>query len=181
MMTATDNAPAVWLGCLACYSAGQLVGKWMSPTDAAEASRVEIHESTGPLARMLAEAHEELWVMDSEYVPLSGEFGMSECAEIGEAFEEIGAGDWPAYLAYAATGASGSPIPDPEEFREAYQGEWDSREDFAQELAEDIGAIPDDAAWPNSYIDWERAARDLFMDYSDEPAPGGRIYVFRNY
>ena len=38
--------------------------------------------------------------------------------------------------------------------------------DYAQELAEDIGAINADAKWPNDCIDWERAARELRMDYT---------------
>lgn len=37
--------------------------------------------------------------------------------------------------------------------------------DYAQELAEDIGAINADAAWPNNCIDWDQAARELRMDY----------------
>lgn len=39
-------------------------------------------------------------------------------------------------------------------------------ETYAQELAEDIGAIKADATWPNNCIDWEQAARELRMDYS---------------
>jgi antirestriction protein len=39
-------------------------------------------------------------------------------------------------------------------------------ENYAQELAEDIGAIDNNASWPNNYIDWERAARELQMDYT---------------
>lgn len=39
-------------------------------------------------------------------------------------------------------------------------------EDYAQELAEDIGAINDDASWPNNCIDWEKAADELRIDYS---------------
>lgn len=38
--------------------------------------------------------------------------------------------------------------------------------EYAQELAEDIGAVPSDASWPACCIDWERAARDLQMDYT---------------
>lgn len=37
---------------------------------------------------------------------------------------------------------------------------------YAQELAEDIGAINSDASWPVYCIDWDRAARELQMDYS---------------
>lgn len=38
--------------------------------------------------------------------------------------------------------------------------------DYAQELAEDIGAIQRDQSWPISCIDWDRAARELRMDYT---------------
>ena len=38
--------------------------------------------------------------------------------------------------------------------------------DYAQELAEDIGAISRDLQWPLLYIDWEAAANDLKHDYS---------------
>ena len=37
---------------------------------------------------------------------------------------------------------------------------------YAQEFAEDLGAIDSNAAWPNNCIDWERAARELRVDYS---------------
>jgi len=39
-------------------------------------------------------------------------------------------------------------------------------EAYAQELAEDIGAIGHGAGWPSYCIDWTRAARDLQMDYT---------------
>lgn len=39
-------------------------------------------------------------------------------------------------------------------------------EDYARELAEDIGAIDREASWPLYCIDWERAARELQMDYT---------------
>jgi hypothetical protein len=57
---------------------------------------------------------------------------------------------------------------------EQWEGSWypvtlirDSYfEDYARELAEDIGAVSVVAPWPTYCIDWERAARDLRMDYS---------------
>jgi len=39
-------------------------------------------------------------------------------------------------------------------------------EDYARELAEDIGAVASDAAWPAYCIDWQRAARELQVDYT---------------
>lgn len=38
--------------------------------------------------------------------------------------------------------------------------------DYAEELADDIGAIPRDARWPMNCIDWDQAARELRYDYS---------------
>lgn len=53
---------------------------------------------------------------------------------------------------YASEGEVG--IPD-DEFTE-----------YAQQLAEDIGAVPDGNNWPLYCIDWERAADELRVDYT---------------
>lgn len=45
-------------------------------------------------------------------------------------------------------------------------------QEYAQELAEDIGAIDKAANWPNNCIDWERAARELQSDYSSVEIDG---------
>ena len=50
-------------------------------------------------------------------------------------------------------------------------------EDYAREFAEDIGAVPRDAGWPTSYIDWERAADALKMDYTSIEADGRTFWV----
>jgi hypothetical protein len=38
--------------------------------------------------------------------------------------------------------------------------------EYAQQLAEDIGAVPSDASWPARHIDWEAAADELQTDYT---------------
>ncbi|MGH9972150.1 MAG: hypothetical protein ACREBG_30770 [Pyrinomonadaceae bacterium] len=48
---------------------------------------------------------------------------------------------------------------------------------YAQELAEDIGAINKYATWPNNCIDWEQATRDLQMDYSSVDYGGVEYWV----
>ena len=50
-------------------------------------------------------------------------------------------------------------------------------EDYAQEYADDIGAIDRDAAWPTSHIDWEAAARDLQQDYTSVEFDGITYWV----
>jgi hypothetical protein len=50
-------------------------------------------------------------------------------------------------------------------------------EDYARELAEDIGAIDRNATWPNNYIDWEAAADALKTDYSTVDFDGIEYWV----
>lgn len=50
-------------------------------------------------------------------------------------------------------------------------------EDYARELAEDIGAIQKDGDWPTNRIDWEAAADDLKIDYSTVDFDGVTYYV----
>ena len=50
-------------------------------------------------------------------------------------------------------------------------------EDYARELAEDIGALEGCDKWPANCIDWERAARKLQMDYSSVEFDGITYYI----
>jgi hypothetical protein len=69
---------------------------------------------------------------------------------------------------------------------EQWEGEWypitlireDYFKEYAQELAEDIGAVNADATWPNNCIDWDQAARELKHDYTSTEY-GGVTYYYR--
>mgnify|MGYP001766184995 CR=1 FL=1 len=50
-------------------------------------------------------------------------------------------------------------------------------EEYAQELAEDIGAIDPDAKWPLNHIDWEAAAGELQMDYASVDFDGVEYWI----
>jgi len=50
-------------------------------------------------------------------------------------------------------------------------------EDYAQELAEDIGAIDRNAAWPACHIDWAAAAESLKQDYTSIEFDGVTYWV----
>lgn len=52
----------------------------------------------------------------------------------------------------------------------------DAWEDYARELAEDCGMIPDGLNWPLTCIDWEQAARELAMDYTTVTFDGADWY-----
>ena len=49
--------------------------------------------------------------------------------------------------------------------------------EYAQQLAEEIGAIGPDAGWPAYCIDWEQATNDLLMDYASVEFDGVTYYV----
>ena len=57
---------------------------------------------------------------------------------------------------------------------EQWQGSWypctlikeDYFEEYARQLAEDVGSITDNMTWPCNFIDWQEAAEQLQMDYS---------------
>lgn len=49
--------------------------------------------------------------------------------------------------------------------------------EYAQQLAEDIGSVSRDGEWPCSYIDWERAADALKIDYFDVEFRGVTYWI----
>ena len=53
-----------------------------------------------------------------------------------------------------------------EDIDDHYYGQWDSDEDFVQQLLEDTGDLPSDL--PHYiHIDWGSTARDIMMDYCE--------------
>jgi antirestriction protein len=67
-----------------------------------------------------------------------------------------------------------------DDFREAWQGQWDSGVDFAQNIAEDHGYTPKDLpSW--IVIDWEASwDRNLCYDYFEETDAEGNNHIFRS-
>jgi len=189
------DGPEAWVGCLGCYNAGALVGRWVEGTEAGDVTVASLHsENQGGVTEAdiigldpFASGHEELWVMDHQGYGglLSGECSPAEAARIAEAIEAIEADGHPVEAVAAWADHVGETVtewdgPTRESFEDAWCGEWETEQAYAEELADDLGAVPDDLSWPVSYIDWETATRDLFMsDYWSTAAPGGGVYVFR--
>lgn len=184
-MDDTKHEPKAWVGCLACYNGGRLVGAWMDGTEANDRDAFEAAAGESPLNH--DRMHEELWVMDHEDYGglLTGECSPAEAAQLAAVVERVD-GEWYDVEAVAAwrdyVGPVYADLEDLSDFEEAYAGTFDSERDYAEDLADDLGLVDEDATWPNSYIDWDAATRALFMDdnYSVD-APGGQVYVFRRY
>lgn len=174
-MTDTIEATTmrVWIGCLACYNAGRLVGQWVDADEAAEfvpCTRTEYGTQ-----------HEEFWVMDHEGFGglLSGECSPAEAQRIAEWVADL-----PTYVNLDAV-AAWAPEHygtdwvnefDMDDFDEAFAGEWDSFREFADEQAEEFFDLESGAG---RYFDYDEWARELAMDYSTHPAPGMGVFIFR--
>ena len=197
----------IWIGSLAAYNAGDLLGDWFdadaAPTDSGEWVRM-MHErgdnyiartlgsyaSDGlrdVAARDLAEEHEELWVFDHEGFDewLTGECSPDEAVRIAELVGEIESdGHDPdvvaLWAAHEGRGVTEWDKSTREDFEEAYVGEFASEEEYAGALADDLGVFDNVNDSFRAYFDFEQFARDLFMsDMHSTDAPGGGIYVFR--
>ena len=92
----------------------------------------------------------------------AAEVDADEAAELAELREVAKQGE-----DYASEWSDGATL-----IRESYF------EEYAQELAAEIGAIKKNAAWPLNHIDWEAAAEALKVDYI-EIDHGGIAYLVR--
>lgn len=50
-------------------------------------------------------------------------------------------------------------------------------EQYARDMADDIGAIQKNATWPNNYIDWEAATEALQQDYTSVDFDGVTYWI----
>lgn len=167
------TSPRIYVASLSDYNAGRLHGVWIDLDETSTADDIQ-EAVTAMLARSPESIAEEWAIHDYEG------FGGIRLSEY-ESFDRVAAlaagiaehGD--AFAAWIA-GDSGR---DPDKFEDAYQGEYSSREDYAESYYEDCCDL--DKEIPASlryHIDWESVARELFMDLDDAPASGGGIYVF---
>lgn len=172
MQTAQKTTPKIYVACLAAYNNGFLHGQWIDADQEAEAIHAEIQDMLGqsPIS-----GAEEWAIHDYEGfhgLRLSESQDITTVSEMAKMIREHG----PAWCAYAEY--VGLEYATKEGFEEAYCGEWDSEENFAEELAWDTMEIPKHL---ESYIDFGKFARDLFInDYFSAEAEGYKVYVFRH-
>lgn len=161
----------VWVGCVACYSAGRLVGDWHDAADADGLSVADLHDG-----KPCPNDGDELHCYDTEGLG-GGELSPIEATKRAEILSDCDDPD--ALLAYWQN-VGGSLQDAADSFADAYCGQWKDGEDYAQDLAEQLGAVDSHAQWPLSCIDWTAAWRELTYDsYWASDCPDGGVYVFR--
>lgn len=97
---------------------------------------------------------------------------MNTTTETEQDYSELGLSyDIEVYKAYASNSPSYNQMENLadwyEEAEEAYSGQYDSDEDFAENLMNDCGDLPDND-FVLRYIDWTKLARDIMYDYFEE-------------
>lgn len=165
----------IYVGTYAKYNEGSIFGKWMdlsnySDSEEFYAACKELHSD---------EADPELMFQDWENIPSSliGESWLSEnifavieaVGNLSETQQEAFA----AWLSFTSNNIASEDIDDLiESFEDDYQGQYESEEDYAEEVVDQCYDLPDFA---KTYFDYEKFARDLFIgDYWYEDG-----FVFR--
>ncbi|GAB3830131.1 antirestriction protein ArdA [Kribbella italica] len=171
----------VWVGCLACYNGGDLVGEWFDAGDAPTETtgENEFDARVKVPSEHITEAHEELWVMDTDGMPESREMSPDEANRIGAFLNEIESHDrltTEAVRMYAQWAGVAFVDVDLRRCDDAYRGEWDSEVDFAQDYADDF--LDREQPWPLNHIDWDAATEDFMQDYWSGEDPSGMVHIW---
>ncbi|MFI0985044.1 antirestriction protein ArdA [Streptomyces exfoliatus] len=166
----------VWIGCLACYNGGSLVGDWYDADMADDITPDDLHGRET--------SHEELWVMDHDGFAgaLKGECSPYEVAELARALADLTDHEIAPFSAWVEVFGEQTDWDGwVDDFRGAYRGFHESEAHFACERFEETASEEAKACateWPFCEIDWNRAAEVLFTsEFHAEDAPGG-VYVF---
>ena len=173
MKTTEATEARIYVGTHAKYNAGSIAGGWLNLADYAD------REDFLTAARALHadEADPELMFQDFEGFPRAWYAESSAPPAILWEWLELSEDERLAFGAYAKHMGGEVTI---EDFRDAWQGQWDSGADFAEHIAEESGEIPKDLpAW--IVIDWEASWNcNLRFDYFEEDDADGNNHIFRN-
>ncbi|SNV41472.1 Antirestriction protein [Chryseobacterium taklimakanense] len=158
----------VYVGTYKKYSEGSIFGKWLLLSDYSDFQ--DFHEAIKELHS--DEDDPEYMYQDYEISPLFERMGLiSEChisSQIFEVIEAIKSSSydlevWEAFTDCFGTYEDVSELE--QKIQDSYMGEYGSDEEFAEQLLIETDSIPRNLP-SYIYIDWERTARDLMMDYS---------------
>lgn len=170
------DGPKAWVGCLACYSNGDLVGEWFDAAEAADVTLTVLH-----LEHPQEDTCEEMWVFDTDGIPVNEEMDPMTAARWGNLLNFIDEKLQPSFFAWISSGAASldeDGLPDPEAFEEAFVDVFSDFREYSDRLADET-LLLDANEQVRRYFDYEAFARDLSMDYIIEALPDGDVAVFR--
>ena len=167
----TSGNPAVYCGTYRKYNEGSIDGAWL------DLASFKDYDEFMEVCRLLHRDEEDPELMFQDYENFPRDWYTESCMD-EETFDkikkyaEMAESRQEAFDDYMDTLSDD----DFDSFEEAYCGEWDSEEDFAQQLVNDCYNIDNMMGSLSSYFDYKAFARDLFMtDYT----MGEHGHVFR--
>ena len=165
----------IYIADLAAYNEGRLVGKWIE-ADSAVNEAEDFLAEIAPHEDIAIHAHEGFGLTVGEYE------SMQDIEDFAEVYDKVQDGDaFAAWLDYQGYGLSEAKDRK-EEFEDAYQGQHDSEEDYAEQLLDDTGELNSIPEHLRYYFDYDAYARDqLISDCFSVKCKTGGIYVFNNY
>ena len=169
----TKLNPKIYVACLAAYNNGYLHGAWIDANQDTDALYADIKKilTSSPVTNAEEWAihdYEDFGDMNiDEYTAIET---VSLIANFITEHDELGA----AVLSHV----NGDIAEACQLLEECYHGEYDSEEDFAMSFADDTMNIPDNLAY---YIDYEKMARDLFINDFFSIEVNHKIHIFSIY
>lgn len=173
-----SDSPKIYVADLAAYNNGVLHGAWI---DLSGKDAGDVYEEIDAIIQSSpVEGAEEFAIHDYEGF---GSYKVDEYDRIedlvalAEAIEEHGDA-FSAFLSYHGSYYSGKLDDALSDFQDAFRGEYQSEEAYAEEFLDSTGEMSEVPEWAQPYFDMEKYARDMFMgDVYSIDTPGG-IYVF---
>lgn len=181
--TTTDTTPRVWIGSLAAYNAGDLLGDWFEaidcPTDATEwvtqmIARGQIPAGDDWYLTALIQRHEEIWVFDHDNFLglLKGECSPSEAQRLAQLLDDVQDDQRAAFGAWVGEGN------EPDTFEDHFHGVHESFRDYLNDFVPDVPderppswdheacARHDAAEFFRRYFDWAAYVREMEHEYT---------------
>ena len=141
--------------------------------DELESERQDLVDTLEGAIETLKDAQDDTSALSDDPEEISGlEEALQTAKDDWEQWDADNAGDLAALKALANEGEDSPDWPYGETLiRYSYFKE------YAQQLAEDIGAINPNPSWPNDCIDWDEATRQLKFDYSSVDFDGVEYWI----
>lgn len=167
------SEPKVWLGSEGAYASGRLVGDWYAAEDAEDVTVTDLYRANDMTPD--PDAGDEVAVMDHEGFDVGDYATLSpaHAVELAQDFETVESEHGPdgveAYKAMIRDRGFGDDKPGPDDFSEAYAGDYSSKEEWAEEFINDT--LPSDADSKTLeglafHVNTDRLERDLETDDS---------------
>jgi antirestriction protein len=146
----------IYVGTYAKYNNGSIAGAWLTLSDYNDA------EQFIDACKELHNDEQDIELMFQDFDDVHKNY-QKECVDLNALYEYVNACNGGNKDVIDAGLDCEIPL---DSILDAYQGEYDSDIDFAQQRAEECGAITYGEKWPLNCIDWESAANDLMFDFT---------------